>query len=111
MTKAEVVDWLLRNGFEQRSKRKVHFYRSYTQNGIYFKSKEEVFVRPRKFEDYVTIWKGSLLYSDTGEKDNYEACDLKDVYIDDEGWLRIGYVWEVKPWLRPMRIKDDKQES
>lgn len=105
MTKPELVDWLLRNGFEQRGKREVHFYRTYTQYGIYFKDKE-AFIRPRKFEDYVTIRKGTLSYSDTGEKDNYEKCDLDDVYIDEDDWLRIGYVWEVKPWLRPIKGGD-----
>ena len=98
MTKPEVVDWLLKNGFGCGDKRKIHFYRSYRESEIPVKGKKVILRIPRRVEEYVDIWKGSVWYSDIGEEGSYDECGLENVHIDEKGWLILENVWELKPW-------------
>ena len=98
MTKPEVVDWLLKNGFVCGDKRKIHFYRSYRESEFFFRDKKIHFLPKRRVEEYVDIWKGSVWYSDTGEEGSYDECGLEYVHIDEKGWLIFENVWELKPW-------------
>ena len=98
MTKPEVVDWLLKNGFGCGDKRKIHFYRSYRESEFFVRDKKIHFLPQRRVEEYVDIWKGSVWYSDTGEEGSYDECGLDYVHIDEDGWLILENVWELKPW-------------
>ncbi len=97
MTKPEVVEWLLKNGFGQLDKRKIRFYRSYREVEFFIGNKNAVRFPPRRVEEYVDIWKGSVWYSDTGEEGTYDECGLDYVHINEKGWLVFENVWELKP--------------
>jgi hypothetical protein len=97
MTKPEVVDWLLNNGFGCGDKRKIHFYRSYRESDFVFRGERKTLRTPRRVEEFVDIWKGSVWYSDTGEEGTFDECGLDYVHIDEKGWLILENVWELKP--------------
>ena len=99
MTKPEVVDWLLKNGFVCKEKRKIHFYRTYADAVFYFDTKVGNLVwKDVKVEEYVNIWNGSVWVSLTGEKYDFTESGLDCVHIDEDGWLILENVWELKPW-------------
>lgn len=97
MTKPKVVEWLLNNRFICDDKRKIHFYRSYRESEIPFRGGKVTFRIPRRVEEYVDIWKGSVWYSDTGEEGTFDECGLGYVHVDEKGWLILENVWELKP--------------
>ena len=98
MTKPEVVEWLLENGFVCKEKQKIHFYRSYRESEIPVKGKKVTLRIPRRVEEYVNIWKGSVWYLDNREEWIFDECGLDYVHIDENGWLILENVWELKPW-------------
>ncbi len=82
MTKSEVVEWLLKNGFEQRGKEKIRFYRTYRGGyGI-------------TLEEQITIRDGLMGHSDDGEV--FYFCRLANVRLDEHGWL-TSYNFGVQP--------------
>lgn len=97
MTKPEVVEWLLKNGFVQEGKRKIFFYRSYIENEAIFRGERVKLSRPLKTEEWVIIWNGSIWLSFTDEEGSYDECGLDYVHIDEKGWLILENVWELKP--------------
>lgn len=89
MTKPEVVDWLLKNGFKSRGFGR--YYRHYFRNENRYGFREEVW-------EWITIRKDSVWISDTGEKDTFYECPLEGVHIGYEGYLWLPGIWELEPW-------------
>ena len=95
MTKPEVVDWLLENGFVKRSERKLRFYRSYSKYTPYYKNIPGLCLHWETCEEWVYIQKGFLRFSDTGGKDSYTEYGLKYIHLDDDDQLVLGDVLEL----------------
>ena len=98
MTKPEVVDWLLKNGFVCKEKRKIHFYRAFEDCEYYFGMDGDPHCKIWKAEEYVNIWKGSVWLSFDGDPEEFTECGLDCVHIGERGRLILENVWKLKSW-------------
>ena len=95
MTKTEVVDWLLKNGFVKRSERKLRFHRRYSEYTPYYKNIPGLCLHWEEYEEWVYIRNGFLGFSETGGKDSYTEYGLKYIHLDDDDQLVLGDVLEL----------------